>query len=123
MAGVEEPDLLARMTSFGPCQAITLICHAKNDRRSCWDLDISLQNWCPTSRMLAGRRRRRPSAPGNPFVGFRYHDLRHWFAVEALRGGMGIYKLSKHLGHSSVKTTEIYLSFLTGDEAERAKLA
>jgi integrase/recombinase XerD len=47
--------------------------------------------------------------------------LRHLFAVEALRAGMGIYALSKHLGHTSVKTTEIYLSFLTGDEAESAQ--
>jgi integrase/recombinase XerD len=47
--------------------------------------------------------------------------LRHWFAVEALRDGMGIYKLSKHLGHTSVKTTEIYLNFLTPDEADRAR--
>jgi integrase/recombinase XerD len=34
---------------------------------------------------------------------------------------MDIYTLSKHLGHTSVKTTEIYLAFLTPDEAERAK--
>ncbi|MGA2492000.1 MAG: site-specific integrase [Roseiarcus sp.] len=55
------------------------------------------------------------------FKRFRFHDLRHLFAVEALRGGMSIYALSKHLGHTSVKTTEIYLSFLTGEEAESAR--
>jgi integrase/recombinase XerD len=49
------------------------------------------------------------------------HDLRHLYAVEALRGGMDIYTLSKQLGHTSVKTTEIYLDFLTADEAQRAK--
>jgi integrase/recombinase XerD len=58
-----------------------------------------------------------------PFVRFRFHDLRHLHAVEALRGGIGIYRLSAHLGHTSVKTTEIYLAFLTPEEAERAKLA
>ena len=54
---------------------------------------------------------------------FRYHDLRHWYAVETLkRGEMGIYALSKHLGHSSVMVTErSYLAFLTPDEAEKAK--
>lgn len=52
---------------------------------------------------------------------FRFHDLRHLFAVEALRGGMSIYRLSKHLGHTSVKTTEIYLDFLTPEEAARAR--
>jgi integrase/recombinase XerD len=53
---------------------------------------------------------------------FRFHDLRHLFAVEALRGGsMSIYALSKHLGHTSVKTTEIYLDFLTPEEADAAR--
>ena len=52
------------------------------------------------------------------FKRFRFHDLRHLFAVEALRGGMSIYALSKHLGHTSVKTTEIYLAFLTPEKAD-----
>ena len=54
---------------------------------------------------------------------FRYHDLRHLFAVEALRGGMSIYDLSRHLGHTSVKTTEIYLAFLTSEQEAKAKAA
>jgi integrase/recombinase XerD len=41
--------------------------------------------------------------------------------VEALRDGWSIYALSQHLGHTSVKTTEIYLAFLTPEEADRAK--
>lgn len=40
---------------------------------------------------------------------FRVHDLRHRFAIEYLRAGGDIYRLSRILGHSSVKTTEIYL--------------
>lgn len=52
---------------------------------------------------------------------FRFHDLRHLFAVEALQQGrMGIYELSRHLGHTSVKTTEIYLAFLTPEQATKA---
>jgi integrase/recombinase XerD len=48
--------------------------------------------------------------------------LRHLWAVEALRGGMGLYALSKHLGHTSVSVTErVYLAFLTPEEAEAAK--
>lgn len=59
-----------------------------------------------------------------PLARFRFHDLRHLFAVEALRSGsQSIYELSKHLGHTSVKTTEIYLDFLTAEEAEAAKAA
>ncbi len=57
-----------------------------------------------------------------PHVPFTFHGLRHLFAVETLRSGeTGIYRLSKHLGHTSVKTTEIYLQFLTPEEADRAR--
>ncbi|MGO9389180.1 hypothetical protein [Rhodoblastus sp.] len=34
---------------------------------------------------------------------------------------MSICKLQKHLGHTSVMTTEIYLDYLTADAQERAK--
>jgi integrase/recombinase XerD len=54
---------------------------------------------------------------------FRFHDLRHWYAVDYLRRGGSIYTLSQILGHSSVKVTEIYLRYVTPEEAERAKAA
>ena len=47
---------------------------------------------------------------------FRFHDLRHAFAVRWLLAGGDIYGLSKHLGHTSVKTTEIYLAYLPAYE-------
>ena len=53
--------------------------------------------------------------------GFRFHDLRHWFAVDYLRRGGNIYDLQQELGHSSVQTTEIYLDFLKPDEQRKAK--
>jgi integrase/recombinase XerD len=56
-----------------------------------------------------------------PFIRFRFHDLRHWFAVETLKRDGGIYRLSKHLGHTSLKVTEGYLEFLTPEEADRAR--
>jgi len=56
-----------------------------------------------------------------PFVGFRFHDMRHLYAVEYLRSGGNIYDLQQHLRHSSVKTTEMYLEFLTPEEAEAAR--
>lgn len=58
---------------------------------------------------------------GRPFVRFRFHDLRHLYAVEALRGGANIYDLQKHLGHSSIKVTEMYLAHLTPEEAATAQ--
>jgi integrase/recombinase XerD len=57
------------------------------------------------------------------FRGFPFHDLRHLYAVEKLRAGRGLCDLSKHVGHTSVKTTEIYLAFLTPGQAEAAKSA
>lgn len=56
------------------------------------------------------------------FRRFRFHDLRHRFAVDYLKAGGSIYSLQGILGHSSIKTTEIYLAYLTPDEADRAKL-
>lgn len=58
---------------------------------------------------------------GRQFDGFRFHDLRHLFAVEALKSGMNIYDLQQHLGHSSVKVTEMYLAHLTPEEKAMAK--
>jgi integrase/recombinase XerD len=59
---------------------------------------------------------------GGSVARFRFHDLRHLFAVEALRSGsLSIYELSKHLGHSSIKTTEIYLEHLTPEQEALAK--
>jgi integrase len=48
---------------------------------------------------------------------FRFHDLRHKFAVDYLRRGGNIYDLQRILGHSSIKTTELYLEHL--DPMER----
>ena len=50
------------------------------------------------------------------FRPFRFHDLRHRHAVDWLRSGRSIYDLQQRLGHESVKTTEIYLKFLTPEE-------
>lgn len=55
--------------------------------------------------------RRAEVAGGKDFRAFRCHDLRHAFAVRWLRNGGDLYALSRHLGHSSVKTTEIYLGY------------
>jgi len=54
---------------------------------------------------------------------FRMHDLRHFWAVQALRSGMNIFAVSRNLGHSSVMTTEQhYLRYLNNDDALRARM-
>ena len=55
------------------------------------------------------------------FRGFRFHDLRHRHAVDWLKSGRSIYDLQKRLGHTSVKTTEIYCANLTSDEEQLVK--
>jgi integrase/recombinase XerD len=45
---------------------------------------------------------------------FRIHDLRHAYAIAEIRRERDIYDLSHHLGHSSVKVTEIYLGYVAG---------
>ncbi len=45
-------------------------------------------------------------------VRFRCHDLRHKFAIDKLRADRDIYRLSRILGHQSVKTTEMYLAYV-----------
>jgi integrase/recombinase XerD len=58
---------------------------------------------------------------GEVFRRFRFHDLRHLFAVETLRSGRAsLYELQQVLGHASVKTTELYLDHLTPDEKQAA---
>jgi len=51
------------------------------------------------------------------FRPFRFHDLRHKHAVDWLKSGRSIYDLQQRLGHASIQTTEIYLKFLTPEEA------
>ncbi len=62
---------------------------------------------------------RRDLPPGQRF---RLHDLRHAYAIAEIRAGRDIYDLSRHLGHSSVKVTEIYLGYRpTGRSEEPQK--
>lgn len=47
---------------------------------------------------------------------FGAHAIRHYFATELIRKGVSIYKVSRILGHSSVKTTEqIYIHLVPID--------
>lgn len=48
----------------------------------------------------------------------------HAFAVRWLKADGNIYRLSRHLGHSSVKVTEQnYLGYLTVEEQERVQFS
>lgn len=64
---------------------------------------------------------RKAARDGEAFRPFRFHDLRHLFAVEYLRQRKGsLYDLQLNLGHKSIKTTEGYLKHLTPDEKRDA---
>jgi integrase/recombinase XerD len=53
------------------------------------------------------------------FRPFRFHDLRHVHAVNWLKSGRSIYVLQQRLGHTSIKTTEMYLAYLTPEEKQK----
>lgn len=68
-----------------------------------------------------GRVARKAAREDREFRRFRFHDLRHLFAVEFLRNRRGsLYELQQILGHQSVKTTEDYLAYLTPEEKQAA---
>lgn len=58
---------------------------------------------------------------GQDFTPFRFHDLRHGAHFGGKHRSGNIYTLQKNLGHSSIKTTEIYITHLTAAEAEGAQ--
>lgn len=60
---------------------------------------------------------------GREFRAFRFHDLRHLYAVEALKSGRSIYDVQQDMGHSSITVTEGYLAHLTPEEAGAAQKA
>jgi integrase/recombinase XerD len=66
---------------------------------------------------ISRRVARRAQKAAQDFHPFRFHDLRHLFAVEYLRAKRGtLYDLQMLLGHDRVTTTEIYLEHLTPDQ-------
>jgi integrase len=72
-------------------------------------------------RQKQGRENRAAQAAGRAaviFQSYRLHDLRHAFAVASLVDDPDcIYRLSEHLGHTQVSTTEIYTGHLRRDGA------
>ena len=76
--------------------------------------------WRPPGLPLANVSSRYAAIKKRRGLTFRVHDLRHRFAVDYLHGGGSIYTLSQILGHGSVKVTEIYLRYLTPEQAREA---
>ncbi len=48
----------------------------------------------------------------------RFHDLRRTFGLNLIKQGMSIYKVSRLLGHKSVRTTEQHYAPLLTTEIE-----
>jgi site-specific recombinase XerD len=44
------------------------------------------------------------------------HAFRHFFAVNFIRQGQDIYRLSRILGHTSISTTQLYLRSMTAEQ-------
>lgn len=48
------------------------------------------------------------------------HAFRHFFAVNYIRSGGDIYRLSRILGHTSIATTQLYLRSMTNEQVGEA---
>jgi integrase/recombinase XerD len=78
-------------------------------------------SFAPNFNKLVNRTEAWAHANDVEFRRFAFHHLRHRHAVDWLKSGRDIYTLQARLGHTSVKTTEIYLAYLTPQEAHAAK--
>jgi integrase/recombinase XerD len=78
-------------------------------------------SFAPTFNKLMNRVEAWAKANGVEFRRFRFHHLRHRHAVDWLKSGRDIYTLQGRLGHTSIKTTEMYLEYLTPAEVQAAK--
>jgi integrase/recombinase XerD len=78
-------------------------------------------SFAPTFNKLMTRVEIWAKANGVEFRRFRFHHLRHRHAVDWLKSGGDIYTLQGRLGHTSIKTTEMYLGYLTPGEVQIAK--
>lgn len=72
-------------------------------------------------REVVARAQKLAQQEGAPFTPFRFHDLRHEFAIRYLKSGGSLYALQKILRHSTIGQTEWYLNFLTPDQAAKSK--
>jgi integrase/recombinase XerD len=78
-------------------------------------------SFAPTFNKLVNRVEERAKENGVEFQRFCFHHLRHRHAVDWLKSGRDIYTLQHRLGHTSIKTTEMYLEYLTAEEVRIAK--
>src|SRR5262249_13569723 len=85
------------------------------------DAGAPYSSFAPTFNKLMNGTEAWAKANGLEFCRFRFHHLRHRHAVDWLKSGRDIYSLQQRLGHTSIKTTEIYLSYLTPEEIQVAK--
>jgi integrase/recombinase XerD len=85
------------------------------------DKGESYASFAPTFNKLMNRTEAWAKANGVEFRRFRFHHLRHRHAVDWLKSGRDIYSLQGRLGHTSIKTTEMYLDYLTPEEIQVAK--
>ncbi len=51
-----------------------------------------------------------------------FHTARHTFAVNLLHSGMDIYSVSRLLGHTDIKTTQIYLEMMPKKQIEASEM-
>ena len=76
--------------------------------------------WCYTKNYVSHKFKKEVRRIG--IRNARFHDLRRTFGLNLIKQGMSIYKVSKLLGHSSVRTTELHYAPLLTVEIEDFEL-
>lgn len=55
-----------------------------------------------------------------PYI--KFHALRHTYATKLIENGASLLTVSRLLGHSSIKTTEVYAHVLNDTKAKEVEL-
>lgn len=89
----------------------------KRNSRIFWDLLFTTKNWFELTKKDIYRIVKKIKE--NLSFDFTPHILRHTFATELVRKDIDIYKVSKVLWHSNVKTTQIYMGLTIKDVSDQ----
>lgn len=120
-----KTDCSRTPVSFGPTLCLELAAHVKATadlRRDEWLLCNQWGDQMTPWTLQRAIRAARDKVPGLP-DGFRYHDLRHYYASMLIADGADVKKVQAALRHASAKTTLDTYSHLWPDSDETIRAA
>ena len=120
MVGKRNKLRVIDLTPFDGYQFLTALPAYVGKPHLFWDHQgAPYTSFAPTFNKLMNPVEGWAKANGVEFRRFPFHHLRHRHAVDWLKSGRDIDSLQGRLRHTSVKTTEMYLAYLTPEETRR----